>query len=139
MSRKSWALFLVISFCLLILVSALVLAYATAAGRALTASFVEEGLRRQGSYELATEGTFDSLLQLAMLLTADMHVRDLLAGGGKAVEAEGGGGGRATGRRRARPAIRRRPARLGNAGASPWLAGDAIPCRAADHQFSARP
>ena len=128
MSRKSWALFLVISFCLLILVSALVLAYATAAGRALTASFVEEGLRRQGSYELATEGTFDSLLQLAMLLTADMHVRDLLAGGGKA-----------TGRRRARPAIRRRPARLGNAGASPWLAGDAIPCRAADHQFSARP
>ena len=131
MSRKSWALFLVISFCLLILVSALVLAYATAAGRALTASFVEEGLRRQGSYELATEGTFDSLLQLAMLLTADMHVRDLLAGGGKAVEAEGGG--------RARPAIRRRPARLGNAGASPWLAGDAIPCRAADHQFSARP
>ncbi len=93
MSRKSWALFLVISFCLLILVSALVLAYATAAGRALTASFVEEGLRRQGSYELATEGTFDSLLQLAMLLTADMHVRDLLAGGGKAVEAEGGGGG----------------------------------------------
>ena len=93
MSRKSWALFLIISFCLLILVSALVLAYATVARRALITSFVEEGRHQKGSYELAIEGTFESLLQLVTLLAADMHVRDLLVEGSKAIEAEGGGGG----------------------------------------------
>ena len=93
MSKKSWALFLVISFCLLVLVSALVVAYASAARRALAASFVEEGLRQKGAYELASQGTLDSLLQLATLLGIDNHVRNLLADGRKAVEAEGGGEG----------------------------------------------
>ena len=109
MSRKSWALFLIISFCLLILVSALVLAYATVARRALITSFVEEGRHQKGSYELAIEGTFESLLQLVTLLAADMHVRDLLVEGSKAIEAEGGGGG---GRRAAAArALRTRPSR----------------------------
>ncbi len=93
MSRKSWALFLALSLCLFVLVSVLVLVYATAASRALMSSFTQEGLRQKAAYELATQGTFDSLLQLATLLGADAHVRDLLTDGARAVESEGGGGG----------------------------------------------
>ena len=91
MSGKSWTPFLVISGCLLGLVSVLVLVYAIATDRMLTSSFAEEGLRQKAAFELAKQGTFDSLLQLATLLGTDLHVRRLLADGAKAVGTEGGG------------------------------------------------